>query len=103
MLLAPTCFVIWSAATAASATIARPIHWRRSADSERSATEMARNASVRSTGRTATRRSTGRLAPLVAALVVDAESGPGDRLEACLLELLAAALAAAVGALVDPP
>src|SRR6478672_4172654 len=63
MLLATTCFVIWSAATAATATIARPIHWRRSADSERSATEMARNASVRSTGRMATRRSMGSVSP----------------------------------------
>ena len=46
--LATMCFVSWSATTAATATAASPIHCRRPAASERSATEIGVNASVSS-------------------------------------------------------
>ena len=96
--LVTTCFVTWSATTAATATAARPAHCHAPAPSERSATETGASPFVDEPTRTS-RCST--VAQPSAALVVDAEARPWDRGQALLADRLAAELAGAVGAVVD--
>ena len=88
-----TCFVTWSATTAASATAARPAHCHGPAASERSATETGASPLVEDPTRTSFNRpGAGRRC----------RARPRDRAEPVLADRLAAHLAGAIRAVVDP-
>src|SRR5215471_13958085 len=105
--VATRCFVTWSATTAAAATAISPAHCHAPAPSGRSATETGSSAFVAeptrmSGARCGSRSLTLALPAVRAPLVVDAERRPGAHAQPLLGDRLAAALAGAVRAVVEP-
>src|SRR4051794_3074749 len=98
--LATTCFVSWSATTAAVATTASAAHWNRPAPSRRSAPATGWSAfgaePTRISG--ARRAGPGSATPLLTAAALQAQRGVGQRLEALLRDHGAAPRAGAVRA-----